>query len=295
MVIDITALFCCLDDFVKVYQEWERHKLIDSGRKRLRAGKLSVSEMMLIMVMFHTSPFRNFKDFYIYGVSDKYRQYFSEIPSYERFVALQGRLFLPLSVLLHMLLGQGEKTGLYVVDSCPLKVCRNKRISRNRVFKGLAERGKSTMGWFFGFKLHVIINNEGELLAVHITSGNVDDRAPMGKMTAGLTGKLLADKGYISKKLFDELWKKGLHILVGIRKNMKNYLLPLCNKILMRKRFIVETVFGVLKQDMGMEHSRHRSSANALVHIISCLVAYCLKTNKPSIKFTTKERLQAYP
>ncbi len=126
MTTDITALFCCLDDFAKVYEEWERHKLISNGRKRFRAGKLSLSEMMLIMVLFHTSSFKNFKCFYIYGVGQMYREYFTEIPSYERFVALQGRLFLPLSVLLHMLLGEGEKTGLYVVDSCPLKVCHNK-------------------------------------------------------------------------------------------------------------------------------------------------------------------------
>ena len=292
---DITALFCCLDDFTKVYEEWERYKLISNGRKRRRAGKLSLSEMMLIMVLFHTSSFKNFKCFYVYGVGQMYREYFSEIPSYERFVALQGRLFLPLSVLLHMLLGQGEKTGLYVIDSCPLKVCRNKRIFRNKVFKGLAARGKSTMGWFFGFKLHIIINHKGELLAVHITPGNIDDRAPLLKMAVRLMGILLADKGYISKEKFQKLWKKGLHILVGIRKNMKNYLLPLYNKMLMRKRFIVETVFGVLKQDMGMEHSRHRSSANALVHIISCLVAYCLKNNKPKMTFFKSTTLEAYP
>ena len=138
MATDITALFCCLDDFANVYEEWERHKLISTGRKRLRRGKLSLSEMMLIMVLFHSSSFKKFKCFYIYGIGQMYREYFTEIPSYERFVALQGRLFLPLSVLLHMLLGQGEKTGLYVVDSCPLKVCHNKRIFRNRVFKGLA-------------------------------------------------------------------------------------------------------------------------------------------------------------
>ena len=132
-------------------------------------------------------------------------------------------------------------------------------------------------------------------MAVHITPGNIDDRAPLLKMAVGLMGILLADKGYISKEKFQKLWKKGLHILVGIRKNMKNYLLPLYNKMLMRKRFIVETVFGVLKQDMGMEHSRHRSSANALVHIISCLVAYCLKNNKPKMTFFKSTTLEAYP
>jgi transposase len=295
MTLDITALYCCLDDFVRVYENWQRHKLIDDGRKRQREGLLSLSEMLLIMILFHASPFRTFKDFYIYGVQQKYREYFGKLPSYERFVALQGRLFLPLSVLLHMLLGQSQRTGLYVIDSSSLKVCRNKRISQNRVFKGLAKRGKTTMGWFFGFKLHIIINNKGELIAVHITPGNADDRAVLDKLTAGLRGTMLADKGYISKKWFTKLWKQGLRLLVGIRKNMKNYLLPLYDKLLMRKRFIVETVFGVLKQDMGLEHTRHRSPLNALVHILSCLLAYCFRKNKPSMSLDTKPKLEAYP
>lgn len=295
MRVDITALYCCLDDFVKLYEEWERHQLIDTGRKRRREGMLSLSEMLLIMILFHTESFKNFKCFYIYGIGCKYRDCFTDIPTYERFVALQNRLFAPLSVLLHMLVAQGDKTGLYVVDSSCLKVCHNKRIARHKVFEGLAERGKTTMGWFFGFKLHMVINHKGALVGIHITPGNVDDRAPLAKLTAGLKGILLADKGYISKEWFEKLWKKGLHILVGIRKNMKNYLMPLFDKLLLRKRFIVETLFGVLKQDMGLEHSRHRSPINAFVHILSCLVAYCFKKNKPKMKFTQYENLAAYP
>ena len=141
------------------------------------------------------------------------------------------------------------------------------------------------MGWFFGFKLHIVINDAGEMVSVHISKGNKDDRVPLGILTKELVGTILADKGYISKEWFAKLWKKGLHILVGIRKNMKNYLIPIYDKLLMRKRFIVETVFGVLKQDMDLEHSRHRSPQNAFVHILSCLVAYCFKDCKPAMKF----------
>jgi IS5 family transposase len=295
MRVDITALYCCLDDFAKLFEDWERHKLIDNSRKRKRQGKLSLSEMLLIMVLFHTSSFKNFKCFYFYGVGQQYREYFTEIPSYERFVALQSRLFPPLCLLLQMLIGQGEKTGLYVIDSSSLQVCHSKRMPRNKVFEGLAKRGKTTMGWFFGFKLHITINHKGEILVVRITPGNVDDRAVLDKMTAGLAGILLADKGYISSKWFQKLWRKGLHIMVGIRKNMKNYLLPIYNKLVMRKRFIVETVFGVLKQDMGLEHSRHRSPVNAIVHLLSCLVAYCLKNQKPKMAFKNADLAIPYP
>jgi hypothetical protein len=221
MKLDITALFVCLDDFTKVYEEWIKHKLISDGSKRQREGKLSLSEMLLIRIMYHTSPFKNFKMFYECGICFYYRHYFGELPSYERFVVLQKRLFLPLSILLHLLLGQSKKTGLYVVDSTAIKVCRNKRIPQNRVFKGMAERGKGTMGWFFGFKLHIVINDKGEMVAAHISKGNVDDRAPLDILTENIKGIMLADKGYISKKWFAKLWKKGLRILVGIRKNMK--------------------------------------------------------------------------
>ncbi len=287
MSLSTTALFCCLDDFARVFEIWERHRLIPTNRKRRRAGKLSLGEMLFIMVLFHLSPFKDFKHFWLYGVEQKYRDCFGELPSYGRFVALMPRLFAPFCVLIHSL--SGDKTGIYIADSTKLAVCKNARISRNRTFKGLAARGRSTMGWFFGFKLHVVMNHRGELMAVKITPGNTDDRAPLVAMVAGLEGKLLADKGYISKKLFTRLWQQGLHLLTGIRKNMKNYLMPLFDKLLLRKRFIIETLFDKLKSDMGLEHTRHRSPTNAFVHVLSCLAAYMLGKNK--VKMTNV----AYP
>ena len=278
MSITPTALFVCLDDFAKTFETWERNRLIPNERKRRRAGKLTLGEMLFIMVLFHLSPFKDFKHFWVHGVEQKYRDCFGELPSYARFVALMPRLFAPLCVLIHSL--SGEHTGIYIADSTKLAVCANPRISRNRTFKGLAARGRSTMGWFFGFKLHVVMNHKGELMAIKITPGNTDDRAPLEEMAAGLEGKLLADKGYISKKLFDRLWGQGLHLITGIRRNMKNYLMPILDKLLLRKRFIVETLFDKLKSEMGLEHTRHRSPTNAFVHILSCLVAYTLGKTK---------------
>lgn len=282
MTIHTTALFCALDDFAKTYQEWECHHLIPTDRKRRRQGKLSLSEMLFIMVLFHLAPFKNFKMFYVYGVCDKYRNCFRDIPTYDRFIQVMPRLFMPLTILLHSL--SGEETGIYFADSTPLKVCHNQRIYNHKVFDGLAARGKSTMGWFFGFKLHVVINHKGEIMACKITPGNIDDRAVLDQLTKSLKGKLYADKGYISQKLFQSLWNRGLQLITGIRKNMKNYLMPMLDKILLRKRFIVETVFDNLKSSMGLEHSRHRSPINAMIHIFSCLVAYNYKSNKPKIK-----------
>ena len=276
----ITALSCCIDDFAKVFKDCERKQLISTGRKRLRSDKLSLSEMLFIMVLFHVSPFKNFKAFWHFGINRVYRDCFGDLPSYGRFVTLMPRLMLPLCVLLQCF--RGEETGIYFVDSTKLAVCHNKRIKRNKVFKGLAKRGRSTMGWFLGFKLHMVINNKGEVMTVKITAGNTDDREPFDTMTAALEGKIVGDKGYISKHLFQELWKRGLHLITGIRRNMKNFLMPLLYKLLLRKRSIIETLFDKLRSHMGLEHSRHRSPANAFVHILSCIAAYVLA--QPKVK-----------
>lgn len=291
MTTDITALFCCLDDFCQLYEELAAQRLLPAPGRRQREGKLCLSEMMFIMALFHVSEFKHFKAFYLYGIAQKHRNCFAELPSYPRFVALMPRLLLPFSLLLHSL--RGEETGLYFADSSKLAVCHNRRISRHRVFKGLAARGKTTMGWFFGFKLHIVVNHRAEIMAVKITPGNVDDRKPVKAIVAGLKGKLYADKGYISKPLFEDLWQEGLQLITGIRKNMRNHLMPLADKLMLRARFILETVLDVLKQAHGLEHSRHRSPANAFVHILSCIVAYSLKPIKPKIK--THVTLAAYP
>ena len=292
MSINITALYCCLDDFCKVFEEWERHRLIPSEKKRGRAGKLSLSEMLFIMVLFHLSPFRHFKAFYRYGVGYQYRGCFDEIPHYDRFVSLMPRLFAPLMILLHCL--RGEETGIYFADSTKLAVCHNRRISRHKVFDGLAARGKTSMGWFYGLKLHFVINHKGEIMAVKITPGNTADSAVLQDISKRLAGKLYADKGYLGQELFKQLWRRGLHLITGIRRNMKNHLLPLADKIILRKRFLIETVLDTLKSEMGLEHSRHRSPVNAMVHVLSCLAAYAFRPGKPALSVIDKQ-IEIYP
>ena len=292
MTIDITALYCCLDDFCTVFADWEAHRLIPSPTTRQRSGKLSRAEMLFIMVLFHLSPYKNFKTFYLYGSGVQHRACVRDLPHYDRFVSLRPRLFAPLMVLLHSL--SGEETGLYFADASKLAVCHNRRIDRHRVFDGLAARGKTSMGWFFGLKLHVVLNHKGAIVALKITPGNTADSTVLDEITRHLRGKVYADKGYISHEVFTTLWQRGLHLITGIRRNMRNHLMLLGDKILLRKRFVIETVFEILKCEMGLEHTRHRSPVNAMVHILSCLVAYAYRPGKPSISRKPK-KLKAYP
>lgn len=156
-------------------------------------------------------------------------------------------------------------------------------MSRNKVFSDIAKKGKSTIGWFFGFKLHLIINECGELLAVKFTKGNVDDRSPVLDMVKNIFGKLYGDKGYISKELTENLFDKCVHLITGVKKNMKNKLLTLIDKILLRKRSIIEAVNDQLKNISQIEHSRHRGVYNFIVNILCGLIAYTLQPKKPTI------------
>jgi hypothetical protein len=292
MAVDITALYCCLDDFCKAFAGWEAHRLIPSPTTRQRSGKVSRSEMLFIVVLFHLSPFKHFKAFYLYGIGQQHRVCFGDLPHYDRFVSLMPRLFVPLMVLLHSL--SGEPTGVYFADSTKLAVCHNRRINRHKVFDGLAARGKTSMGWFFGLKLHFVINHKGQVMALKITPGNTADGSVLDEVTQHLAGKLYADKGYIGRELFRKLWQRGLHLITGIRRNMRNYLMPLADKLMLRKRFVIETVLDTLKSEMGLEHSRHRSVVNAMVHILSCLVAYAFRPGKPSISLRARQ-IKGYP
>ena len=181
----------------------------------------------------------------------------------------------------------GTCTGITFVDSTKISVCKDKRIKRNKVFKGLAEVGKSSMGWFFGFKLHLVCNDKGELLNFCLTKGNVDDRNPdvFKVLSKELFGKLYGDKGYISSTLFELLFNDGIHLITGIKSNMKNRLMSFRDRILLRKRAVIETINDELKNICQIEHSRHRGTANFIMNLLAALSAYCFFDKKPAIKF----------
>lgn len=204
--------------------------------------------------------------------------------SYNRFIELESRVAVEMMMLLQLLCF-GRCTGISFIDSTCVPVCHNKRIKRNKVFKGYAEIGKSTMGWYFGFKLHLICNERGELLNFMLTKANIDDRNPevFNRLSDNVFGKLFADKGYISQGLFDRLFNDGIELVTGLKCNMKNKLMPLYDKILLRKRSVIETVNDELKNVAQLVHSRHRSVFNFAMNVLSVLAAYSFFEKKPSI------------
>jgi hypothetical protein len=140
------------------------------------------------------------------------------------------------------------------------------------------------MGWFYGFKLHIVINHCGELLACQLTPGNTDDRRPVPKLAERLWGRLFGDKGYLSQPLTRELLQtRRLRLITHLKRNMANQLLLLQDKLLLRCRSLLETVFDQLKHLLHIEHSRHRSPTNFAVNLLAGLVAYCHQSNKPSL------------
>jgi len=285
---DLTALYCSVDDFWNVFKEtWEQH-LIESGKSKRGPGSLlSIPEMMTILILFHQSNYRTFKHFYKDYLCKHLTKEFPKLLSYSRFVNLKKGLFIPLfGYLLH---NRGEVTGISFVDSTKLQVCHNKRIPRNKVFKKSAKRGKTTAGWFFGFKLHLIINEKGEILSFLLTQGNVADVAVLETLSKGVVGKLFGDKGYISSELAQTLLKKGLELFTTLRNNMKQKLLSITDRILLRKRVLIETVNDQLKNISQIEHSRHRSPANFIVNMLGGLAAYTMQPKKPSIFQDTLE------
>lgn len=285
---NIIALFCDVDDFCLKFEPEFNKKLIEDGRKkRNRESTLCLSEVMTITICFHMSAYRTFKDYYTQEVSNHMRWAFPRLVSYNRFVELMSDTLIPLCYYLYT--RKGKCSGISFIDSTKIAVCHNRRIHSHKVFQCSARRGQTTTGWFYGFKLHFIVNDEGEILAFQFTPGNVDDREPTPKMVKGIFGKLFGDKGYLSKQLFDLLYGQGIQLITKLRKNMKNKLMPLFDKLILRKRAIIETIIDQLKNISQIEHTRHRSPVNFMVNAVSSLIAYTHKEKKPSLNIRVKD------
>jgi DDE family transposase len=277
----LLELFCSVDDFWLEFAPYWKATQLAAGKRRERKGHLCPSEIMTILIHFHQSHYRTFKAYYTEHVQVHLSREFPHLVSYQRFVSLIPSVLVPL--LAYLQTRYGTCTGISFIDSTSLEVCDPKRISSHRVFAVDAKRGKTSMGWFYGFKLHLAVNDRGDLLACCLTAGNIDDRKPVPQMVNHLRGKLFGDRGYISAPLTKLLFEQGLQLITRLRKNMKNHLMYLSDKLLLRKRAIIESIIDQLKNISQIEHSRHRSPTNFVVHLIAGLLAYSHQAHKPSL------------
>ena len=274
-VLEGTALYACLSGKVvstrckNVEKIWfvievSGEKQLDIFRKRRRKDYIKIV--------------------YLEKVCKHLRHLFPNVVSYNRLVELEREVAVPLTLFIKKVL-LGKCTGISFVDSTPLRVCKNQRIHIHKVFKGIAQRGKCSMGWFFGFKLHLICNEKGELLNFMITPGDVDDRKPLEykAFIDFIYGKLVGDKGYIGKNLFQRLFVDGIQLVTKLKSNMKGTLMSVSDRLLLRKRAIIETVNDELKNIAQVEHSRHRCFDNFIVNLLGAIAAYCLFPKKPCI------------
>lgn len=284
----VTEIFCIIDEFCKhLHVELAKNLQLPShdGKGKLcrnRKGRLSESEIMTILLCYHFGTYRNFKEYYLNCIHGQLRQEFPDAVSYNRFVELMPRVFFHLMAFMKIY-AFGRCSGISFVDSTMIPVCHNVRRYFNKVFVGLARSGKGTMGWCHGFKLHLLCNDTGEIITFCLTPANVDDRDKRvwSVFTKVLYGKVFADRGYIKQELFGHLFDKGIHLVHGLKARMKNKIMPMWDRIMLRKRYIIECINELLKNKANLVHSRHRSVHNFIMNLCSALAAYCFFENKP--------------
>jgi hypothetical protein len=260
---------------------WHQRLMVEGHRHPLRTRRLYWSEVMTIVVSFHQSGYRTFKDDFLRSVRPQLSWAFPHIVSSTRFVELRAAARVPLWASLQT--RKGKSQGGAFIDSTLLAVCHPQRSARHKVFAGLAAWGKSSLGGGYGFKLPLLINEEGALVACCLTAANGDDRNPVPQLVRSLQGKVFGDRGYISHALFTALFAQGLELIPKLRKDRKNKLLPLLDKLLLRKRSLLETVHDQLKNLSQIEHSRHRGVTNFLVNLVAGLIAYTYQAKNPSL------------
>lgn len=275
----LVEVFCEADDFCKAFREQFEEHLLGTGpahgdpnldyaiAKPSRSCWFCIVPGSSISKAFTTAPMAVL------------RQYFLGMPCYERFVAIHKQAFAVLAFF--TLSRMGQKRGIYYIDSTALPVCHNRRINRHKTFAALAERGKTTMGWFFGFKLHLVFNDINEIVAFRLTQGNVSDTAPVPSLTRNLIGKLFGDKGYIGKKLAEELLRRGLALFTRVRKNMKSLPISMIDKALLNACNMAETIIGKIKVFSSLCLPRHRLPINGFLHILAAIAAYQINPIPP--------------
>lgn len=198
---------------------------------------------MTILILFYSSSIRDLKHFYLF-VRTHMKKDFPHTVSYNRFVELERKACVPLAVFLKMR-ALGKCTGISFIDSTPTQSCHIKRERQHKTFKGIAE-GKGKVPWAGSMDSNFIWSSiiRGNCSGFLLTPSNIDDGAPLKHMDfhKRIFGKLFGDRGYISQDLFEQLFIDGVHLITRLKKGMKNALMLQHDKIMFRKRALIETV-----------------------------------------------------
>lgn len=292
----LTEIYCDVDDFCKAQRSIIARALHHCGAyKKNHPSQLTLSELMTILIYYHLSPYKNLKAYYTRHVCTDLKRDFPDLVSYDRFVALIPRTLIPLMLYLADRCRRSLRTGIYYIDSTPLAACHPKRAHQHRTLKGFASWGKTSVGWFFGLKMHLLINHLGQVIHVRITDGSTHDANPkvLFHLTNDLVGWVFGDKGYLlnSEKQAFVQYEGRVFFAAKPRQSMPASDLPLAAKRWAKKRGLIETVIGQSKQACNLEHSRHRSVSNSFVNVYAALVAYSFYERKPTAHTNISNRL----
>ena len=292
----LVEMYVEIDDFCK--SDPRILKMWDISRPGPKS-KLTLSEVMTILIHYHQKSYKHFKSYYTEYILGHIASDFPDAVSYNRFIELIPRTLLPMCLYLNYRCSLSRQTGIYYIDSAPWSACHVKRVHQHKVMRGFANWGKTSTGWFYGMKYHLVTNHYGELMNFYLSSGNISDANAkvLYFLTKDLKGWLFGDRGYLlneEKKTFLE--KDGLlQIFAKCRKNMKKQKISVEHKLWIRKRGIIESVIDITKSDCNATHTRHRSPYNAFTNLFAALVAYCLRTEKPKTSINLEARLLQIP
>lgn len=292
----LVEIYVEVDDFCKANEEIICEWLKSTGfAKKNHPSQLTLSEVMTILIYYHHNHYKDFKHYYTDHVCVDLRRDFPKLVSYNRFVELVPRALLPMFMFLMHRCSLGRRTGIYYVDSSAWPVCHPKRAHCHQVMRGVADWGKTSVGWFFGLKYHLVVNQFGELVNFHVTKGSTPDNKAtlLFTLTRKLLGWLFGDKGYLlSEEKREMLERNGeLRVFSKCRKNMAKMDMPLEARLWARKRGVVESVIDLTKNACDAAHTRHRSGFNAFVNLFSAMTAYSFFNRKPSTKINIEAKM----
>jgi len=290
----LISIYCFVDDFIKNILLNIKYALQrpDRNNPPVKKFNLGLAELTSLALFKFFTGHRNWKTFY-YFVKTYHQTDFPNLPSYQNFLRAMNKLSFFALFLLQAFMSFFRKiTGLKkikITDSTKLEVCKIKREFSHKVVRGLAAKSKSTMGWFYGFKLHIICNELMQILSFRITAGNIDDRKGLDMIWNNIFGLIIADAGYLGKNWQEKAKNLGKQLFTAVKANMKKIMTKTQHQLLkLRQR--VETIFSVLKLRLGLETSLPRSPLGYFAHYIWCLTAYQINQYFTYI-FTRKEEL----